>query len=91
MVSSDCKNIQVVDKEKLVPTRAHMAIVELMRSGRAKYLISQNCDGLHLKSGVLPTAMSEVHGNAFKVECPFSNKVCDCRPHNGTVCSTPTH
>ena len=32
------------------PTLAHMALVGLVRAGVIKYVISQNVDGLHLKS-----------------------------------------
>ena len=34
------------------PTLAHMALVGLVRAGVVKYVISQNVDGLHLKSGL---------------------------------------
>lgn len=33
-----------------------MALVELQNQGILKYLVSQNCDGLHRKSGVLPVS-----------------------------------
>jgi NAD-dependent SIR2 family protein deacetylase len=35
-----------------VPTQAHMAVVELQNQGILKYLVSQNCDGLHRRSGI---------------------------------------
>ena len=38
--------------EDAKPTLAHMALVGLVRAGVVKYVISQNVDGLHLKSGL---------------------------------------
>ena len=52
-----------VPSSKAKPTRCHMALVELMRQGRLKHIISQNTDGLHRKSGVPAENISEVHGN----------------------------
>lgn len=52
-----------------VPTPTHMALVELQNRGILKYLISQNCDGLHRKSGILPDRISELHGNNNREYC----------------------
>ena len=38
--------------------------------GKLDFLISQNVDNLHLKSGVQPDLIAELHGNIFKLRCP---------------------
>eukprot|EP00494_Astrolonche_serrata_P000710 UN00715 len=40
-----------------------MGLVELKRRNILKYLISQNCDGLHRRSGIKSGDISELHGN----------------------------
>jgi hypothetical protein len=47
-----------------VPTTTHMAMVKLHDEGRMHYLISQNVDGIHRKSGIHPHRLSELHGNS---------------------------
>jgi len=51
------------------PNPSHMAIVELQRLGRLAFLISQNVDNLHLKSGISPDLIAELHGNVMKLRC----------------------
>lgn len=51
------------------PTLCHMALVQLQNTGRLKYLVSTNCDGLHIKSGINPDKISEVHGNSNVEAC----------------------
>ncbi|KAI1453474.1 DHS-like NAD/FAD-binding domain-containing protein [Annulohypoxylon moriforme] len=58
-----------VNTLQAIPTPTHMALVELQNRGILKYLISQNCDGLHRKSGILPDRISELHGNNNREYC----------------------
>lgn len=52
-----------------VPTPAHMSLVKLQNEGVMKHLISSNCDGLHVRSGIHPDNITEVHGNGNREEC----------------------
>lgn len=54
---------------KALPTSTHMAFVEMMRVGHLKYVLSQNVDGLHRKSGIPPEKIAELHGNANVEKC----------------------
>ena len=40
-----------------------MALVELMEQNHLKYIVSQNVDGLHRKSGIPAHNIAELHGN----------------------------
>jgi len=46
-----------------LPSPCHMALVKLTEAGLLKYIISQNVDGLHRKSGIPADKIAEVHGN----------------------------
>jgi NAD-dependent SIR2 family protein deacetylase len=51
------------------PNSGHVAILELQKLGKLAFLISQNVDNLHLKSGIRPELLAELHGNLTKVRC----------------------
>ncbi len=51
------------------PNRAHYAIVELERKGKVIGVVTQNIDGLHLKSGLEPSKIIELHGTNSKAVC----------------------
>jgi len=51
------------------PNAGHLAIAELQKLNKLKFLISQNVDNLHLKSGIRPDMLAELHGNITKLRC----------------------
>ena len=51
------------------PTLAHMALTELTNRDICKFVMSQNIDGLHRRSGMNPEKLSELQGNAFLEVC----------------------
>jgi NAD-dependent deacetylase len=51
------------------PNAGHIAITALQDLGKLAFLISQNVDNLHLKSGIRPEIIAELHGNLTKVHC----------------------
>jgi NAD-dependent SIR2 family protein deacetylase len=55
--------------DEVVPNSAHIALVELQNQGKMKFLISQNVDNLHLKSGIKDELIAELHGNYTLVKC----------------------
>jgi NAD-dependent SIR2 family protein deacetylase len=59
------------------PNNGHLAILELQKIGKLKFLISQNVDNLHLKSGIQPELLAELHGNMTKQRCVLCEKTYD--------------
>jgi mono-ADP-ribosyltransferase sirtuin 6 len=58
-----------VPYDQVKPNPSHYAIVELLKMGKLDYLISQNVDGLHIKSGIPFDKLAELHGNQFFMKC----------------------
>ncbi|MFX1537699.1 MAG: Sir2 family NAD-dependent protein deacetylase, partial [Promethearchaeota archaeon] len=55
--------------EEMEPNAGHHALVELQNRGVLKFLISQNVDNLHLKSGIRSELLAELHGNHLIMKC----------------------
>ena len=51
------------------PNRGHYAVAELIRSGRASVVVTQNVDNLHQVSGVPEDKVIELHGNSTYARC----------------------
>jgi len=60
--------------DQVKPNPNHYAILELMEMGKLDYLISQNVDGLHAKSGIPFEKLAELHGNMYFMKCLSCNK-----------------
>ncbi len=51
------------------PNRGHRAVAELVRTGKAASVITQNIDGLHQDSGIPDDQVIELHGNTTYAHC----------------------
>jgi NAD-dependent SIR2 family protein deacetylase len=54
---------------QVAPNASHLALVELQRLGKLQFLITQNTDNLHRRSGIRPELLAELHGNGQLMRC----------------------
>jgi NAD-dependent SIR2 family protein deacetylase len=62
-------DVAVPKFERVVPTKAHMAIAALVRAGVVKRVVTQNVDGLHARSGCDDDKVSRLHGCVYEETC----------------------
>ncbi len=55
--------------DQVRPNQGHYAIVELLELKKLDYVIAQNVDGLHAKSGIPFDKLAELHGNMYFMKC----------------------
>jgi len=63
--------------DSVPPNSGHLAVKELQDLGLLKFLISQNVDNLHLKSGIRPDFLAELHGNISRLRCSACGRTYD--------------
>ena len=51
------------------PNASHLSLAELQRLGKLRFLITQNTDNLHRRSGIRPELLAELHGNGRMMRC----------------------
>jgi NAD-dependent deacetylase len=54
---------------EIEPNASHLSLVELQSIGKLRFLITQNTDNLHRRSGIRPELLVELHGNGQLMRC----------------------
>jgi len=72
-----------VSPEQVGPNASHLALVELQRLGKLRFLITQNTDNLHRRSGIDPEILAELHGNGHLLRCLSCDRLHERRAVGG--------
>jgi NAD-dependent SIR2 family protein deacetylase len=57
------------------PNASHLSLFELQRLGKLQFLVTQNTDNLHRRSGISPDSLAELHGNGQLMRCQGCNRL----------------
>jgi NAD-dependent SIR2 family protein deacetylase len=58
-----------VPPDEVAPNASHLSLFELQRLGKLRFLVTQNTDNLHRRSGISPDSLAELHGNGQLMRC----------------------
>jgi NAD-dependent deacetylase len=58
-----------VSPGRIEPNASHLSLAELQGLGKLRFLITQNTDNLHRRSGIRPEILAELHGNGQLMRC----------------------
>jgi NAD-dependent SIR2 family protein deacetylase len=58
-----------VPPDEVGPNASHLSLFELQRLGKLRFLVTQNTDNLHRRSGIHPPFLAELHGNGQLMRC----------------------
>ena len=58
------------------PNASHQSLVELQRLGKLRFLVTQNTDDLHRRSGIRTELLAELHGNGRLMRCLGCDRLC---------------
>ena len=61
--------------DEVAPNASHLALFELQRLGKLRFLVTQNTDNLHRRSGISPEFLAELHGNGQLMRRPGCDRV----------------
>ena len=64
---------------RVEPNASHLSLVELQRLGKLDFLVTQNTDDLHRRSGIRPELLAELHGNGRLLRCLGCDRLHDRR------------
>ncbi|HEX8651019.1 MAG TPA: Sir2 family NAD-dependent protein deacetylase [Pyrinomonadaceae bacterium] len=64
-----------VSPSQVRPNASHLALVELQWLNKLQFLITQNTDNLHRRSGIRPELLAELHGNGHLMRCLACNRL----------------